>query len=284
MSFLRKKINLRRISRKGKFMFLAYDQGLEHGPTDFNSQNVNPEFIIDIAKNGKFTALILQKGIIEKYNEKIKASKVPLIVKLNGKTNLFNGEPLSKSLCTVDEAIELGACAVGYTIYPGSEYEMKMFLEFEEIQREAHKKGLPVIAWIYPRGKSVKGKKEKDLMAYAARIGLEIGADVIKIQSTGKKNDLKWAVESAGRANVVVAGGHKKNQKDLLNEIKEAVSVGASGVAIGRNVWQSRNPLSVAKKLRKIIFNEEIKKVVKNKVEKEIKFKKRKLRHSLVKE
>lgn len=273
---LKKKINLRKISKKGKFMFLAYDQGLEHGPTDFNFQNVNPEFIIDIARKGKFTALILQKGIAEKYYEKIKKSKVPLILKLNGKTNLYNGEPLSRQLCTVDEAVDLGACAVGYTIYLGSEYEMRMFLEFEEIQREAHKKGLPVIVWIYPRGKSVEKKKKKELMAYSTRVGLEIGADIIKIEPSGKKSDLEWAIKSAGMAKVVIAGGHKKNQKELLNEIKEAISVGCSGVAIGRNVWQHKNPLGISEKLRKVIFGKEkIKKVVPKKVKK-INLKKRK--------
>ncbi len=249
---MKPKIN--KILKKNKAMFLAYDQGLEHGPTDFNDKNVNPEFVINIAKKGKFTGLILQKGIIEKYNEKIKKIKIPLIVKLNGKTNLFKGEPVSKQLCTVDEAIQLGASAVGYTLYPGSEYEREMFSEFENIEREAHKKGLPVIAWIYPRGKSIKGKKKKDLMAYATRTGLELGADIIKIEPSGKKEDLKWAVKAAGKARVVIAGGHKKNEKELLKEIKEAISVGCSGVAIGRNVWQSKNPLKVAEKIRRIVL------------------------------
>ena len=61
-------MNLNKILRKGKVLFLAYDQGLEHGPTDFNDKNVDPNYIIDIAKKGKYTGLILQKGIAKKYN------------------------------------------------------------------------------------------------------------------------------------------------------------------------------------------------------------------------
>ena len=215
MSRLRKKLNLRKILKKKKAMFLAYDQGMEHGPTDFNDKNVDPEYIIKIAKEGGFTGLIFQKGVAEKYIDSIKKSKVPLIVKLNGKTNLVNGDPVSLQLCTVDEARELGAKAVGYTLYIGSIHEEEMLSEFVNIQREAHKKGLPVIAWIYPRGKGVKGKKKRDLLAYSTRVGLEIGADIVKIHSHGNKSDLAWAVKSAGKARVVIAGGSKKNEKEL---------------------------------------------------------------------
>lgn len=248
------KLKLNKILKKGRAMFLAYDQGMEHGPTDFNDKNVNPAYIINIASKGGFSAVIFQKGIAEKYQKEIKQSKVSLVVKLNGKTNLVRGEPVSRQLCSVDEAIKLGAVAVGYTIYIGSEFEKEMLIEFEKIRREAHKKGLPVIVWIYPRGKGIKGKKKRNLMAYAARVGLEIGADVVKLQSTGDKKDIEWAVESAGKCKVIIAGGAKKSEKKLLKEIKDAISVGCIGVAIGRNVWQAKNPLVISRKLRKVIW------------------------------
>ena len=271
---LKRKFNLRKILKKGKAMFLAYDQGMEHGPTDFDDRNVDPEYIIGIAKAGGFTGLIFQKGVAEKYNDSIRKSGVPLIVKLNGKTSLVKGDPISGQLCSVDEAVELGAVAVGYTIYIGSEYEEEMFEEFVGIQKEAHKRGLPVIAWIYPRGKSLRdlprvgskksaslevgsgGKRSRkgELLAYAARVGLEIGADIVKIQSHGVKDDLGWAVKSAGKARVVIAGGAKKDEKALLKEVGDAMDVGASGIAIGRNVWQAKKPLVLAEKLRKAIW------------------------------
>ena len=247
-------IKLNKILRKGKALFLAYDQGLEHGPKDFNDQNVDPIYIINIAKKGKYTGIIFQKGIAEKYRKEINLSKVPLIVKLNGKTNLVKGDPVSTQLCTVGEAIKLGAVAVGYTIYIGSVHEAKMFGEFENIQREAHKKGLPVIVWIYPRGKSVKGKSSKELMAYAARIGLEIGADIIKIAYNGNLKDLKWAIKSAGKTKVVIAGGVKEDEKLLLKQVKDILKSGAIGLAIGRNVWQDKEPLKITEKLKGIIF------------------------------
>ena len=247
-------IKLNKITKKGKALFLAYDQGLEHGPTDFNDKNVDPKYILNIAEKGKYNGVVFQKGIAEKYNKEIKKSKVPLIVKLNGKTNLFKGEPIARQLCTVEEAVKLGASAVGYTIYIGSDFEDEMLQEFENIQREAHKRNLPVIVWIYPRGKSVKGKKPEELMVYAARTGLEIGADIIKIQYVGKPRDLKWAVKSAGKTKVVVAGGIKKGEKELLKQVQEIIDAGCIGLAIGRNVWQDSKPLEITKKIKKIIW------------------------------
>jgi len=247
-------VKLNKILTKGKALFLAYDQGLEHGPTDFNDKNVNPEYIIEIAKKGKFNAVIFQKGIAEKYKKEIKSSRVPLIVKLNGKTNLVKGEPISRQICSVKEAVKLGAVAVGYTIYLGSQHESIMFDEFADLQRQAHSNDIPVVAWIYTRGKSIRGKSSKELMAYCARAGLEIGADIIKIKYNGKPKDLAWAVESAGKTKVVIAGGIKKNQKQLLNQINEIIKSGAIGLAIGRNIWQSKNPLETTKKIKKIIW------------------------------
>src|SRR3989338_2779839 len=102
-------MNMEKLFDKGKCLFLAYDQGLEHGPTDFNDDSVNPKRIISLAEKGKFNAFICQKGIAEKYKNEIKKSKILLVLKLNGKTNLRHGEPLSTQLCTVKEAIRLGA-------------------------------------------------------------------------------------------------------------------------------------------------------------------------------
>ena len=237
------------ILTKGKALYLAYDQGLEHGPSEFNEENANPEYVINLANKGKFNAIILQKGIAEKYRQLI---KTPLILKLNGKTNLYQGEPISRQIATVDEALRLKAFAVGYTIYIGSAHEEIMLKEFSALQQEAHKKGLFVIAWIYPRGSSVK--KEDRYMSYAARVGLELGADMVKLKYNGRLPELAWAVQCAGRTNIVVAGGAKKTEKQLLQEVRDVHKAGAAGLAIGRNIWQHENPLELTRKIKDILF------------------------------
>lgn len=246
------KIKLNKIMTGGKTLLLAYDQGLEHGPSDFNDKNVDPEYVMNIAIKGKFNGIILQKGIAEKYYK----NKVPLILKLNGKTKYLKGDPYSPQLCTVQEAIDYGASAVGYTIYVGSKYEAKMFKEFEIIQKEAHENGLPVIAWMYPRGTNIKNETSKTNLAYAARIGLELGADIIKIKYPGNVKTFEWVVKNAGKTKVVVAGGLKKRSNSLLKETYDFMKSGASGMAIGRNIWQSEEPLKITKALKEIIFKD----------------------------
>ncbi|PIN92782.1 fructose-bisphosphate aldolase [Candidatus Pacearchaeota archaeon CG10_big_fil_rev_8_21_14_0_10_31_24] len=249
-----KKVNLNKIMQNGKAMYLAYDQGLEHGPaSDFNDKNVDPLYILDVAKKGKFNAIVYQKGIVEKYLSEIKKSKVPLILKLNGKTKLAGGEPISAQIASVDDARKLGASAVGFTIYIGSSYESQILEEFSKIEREAHKYGLPVVTWIYPRGKAVAGKPAGELLQYAARVALEIGADIVKVHWNGNEDDLKKAVKAAGRTKVVVAGGLKAEGPVFLQMVKNIMKTGASGLAVGRNIWQSDNPLELSKSVRKII-------------------------------
>ena len=237
---------------EGRSMLLAYDQGLEHGPsTDFNDRNVDPAMIMDIAARGKFNGVVFQKGVAERFYDR----RVPLIVKLNGKSSLPKGEPVSRQVCSVEQAVSLGARGVGYTIYLGSEFESKMFREFGRIQEEAHEKGVPAIAWIYPRGASVQNDTSKEVVAYAARAGLELGADAVKIKYTGDPQTFSWAVKSAAGVKVFMSGGPKApTDDDFLKQVKGVMEAGGTGVAVGRNVWQNADPLAMADKLRKAIF------------------------------
>ena len=238
---------------KGKGILLAYDQGLEHGPSkDFNQKSVDPDYILDIAWKGNFTGVIFQKGVAEKYYD----GKVPLIIKVNGKTSLTKGEPIASQICSVKQAKALGARAVGYTIYLGSAHENLMLQEFGRIQEEAHEMGLAAIAWIYPRGEAVPNDTAPEMIAYAARAGLEVGADAVKIKYTGDSETFKWAVKSAGTARVFMSGGPKApTDEAFLTQVKGVMDAGATGLAVGRNVWQHEHPLKMAAALREIIIN-----------------------------
>lgn len=248
-------MGLEKITKNGKALFLAYDHGMEHGTADFDEETIDPEKILKIADSGFYTGLILQKGVAEKYYDKDKY-KVPLIVKLNGKTNLLTGvDPYSPQVCSVKEALSLGASAVGYTVYVGSEFEARMIAEFAEIEEEAQKNNLPLIGWMYPRGKAVVGQEHsKEILAYAARIGLEVGAEMIKLPYTGEIESFRWVVAAAGRTRVVVVGGARTEENDFLRMVNEILAAGAVGLAVGRNVWQADDPLKISQKLTEIIF------------------------------
>lgn len=242
-----------KLARNGKVMILAYDQGFEHGPIDFDEKNVDPSYIMKIAKNGYYTGVVFQEGVAARYYDK--KSDIPLIVKLNGKTSFYSEEPLSLQLCTVDKAIELGAKAVGYTIYVGSEHEEEMLVEFSKIEDEAHSKGLEVIAWMYPRGSKVVGREsERDTVAYGARLGLELNADYVKVPYTGDVESFSWVVKAAGKTGVLAQGGKKTDWENLEEEVSGVMKAGAKGIAIGRNVWQDPDPNEVTEKLARLIF------------------------------
>ncbi len=244
------------IEKNGKVLLLAYDQGFEHGPVDFDETNVDPAHIMQIAKNGCFTGVVFHEGVASRYYEK--ESEVPLVIKLNGKTSFYSEEPRSLQLCTVDRAVELGAVGIGYTIYVGSKYEEEMMVEFSRIEDEAHAKGLSVIAWMYPRGSKVAGREsERDVVAYAARLGLELNADYVKVPYTGDTESFSWVVRAAGKTGVLAQGGKKIEEGEFLEEASEIMRAGARGMAVGRNIWQDRHPDSISKKLSDIILNDE---------------------------
>ena len=246
------RVNFGNLLHKGKAFFLAYDQGLEHGPRDFNEKNVDPEYILNIALEGGYSGIILQPGVAEKYWRGV-YREVPLIIKLNGKSSLARIDPISRQTCSVERAVRLGASAVGYTIYDGSPNEPEIFQEFGKIVEEAHNYGIPVIAWMYPRGRYIKDDEDNDILAYSARIGLELGADMVKVKYNGDDDNFAWMVRCAGKTGVLVAGGSKKEPKEFLNDIAKTMQAGAAGIAVGRNVWQSDNPHSLSKALRSVI-------------------------------
>ena len=264
----------------GRAMILAYDQGFEHGPRDFveHPESANFEYILDIAKRGKFTGIVLHAGLAEKYEREIQGSNVPLILKLNGTSELCTEEePYSPQLYSVEDALELGATAVGYTVYSGSKYEDEMQKEFSRIIREAHRKGIPVIGWMYPRGKSLFDRRSASktlkialeeqeetnlaidetpsIVAYGARIGLELGADIVKVKYTGSPESFRWVVQSAFPTKVVMSGGPMtKTDEGFLSRVKDVLTAGAVGIAVGRNIWQRKDPLIISEKIHQIIF------------------------------
>jgi len=234
-----------------KAILLAYDQGLEHGPTDLNERNADPASIMELAAAGRFNGVVFQKGLAENYYD----GRVPLILKVNGKTNLVKGEPVARQNCSVQRAAEIGAKAVGYTIYAGSAHESVMFEEFGRIQEEAHKLEMAAIAWVYPRGEAIKDDTAPEIVAYAARTGLELGADAVKIKYTGDVESFKWAVKCAGKTRVFMSGGPKASSEvDFLRQVRGALDAGATGLAVGRNVWQSSDPLRMARALRRLVI------------------------------
>ena len=242
---------MKKLETDGKSLFLAYDHGLEHGPSDLSGNNENPQNLFYWAEKGEFDGFICQKGIAEKYGDSYKTN---IILKVNGKTTLgIKDDPYSPVICSVKRAVELNAKCIGFTFFPGSSYQSKMYEDFRKIQEDAHDFGLPVAAWMYPRGKAIKNDIDGKLLTYCARIGLEIGADMVKMKYNGNKDDFAKQVQTAGKTKVLLSGGPKHNStKEFLQDVCDVTSVGAHGLAIGRNIWQHEKPIELSKAVRDV--------------------------------
>lgn len=235
-------MHLEKIDRdgRGRFAFLAYDQGLEHGPEDFrgNPAAMSPRFVLELARDHDYTAVVFQQGTALATRDQY--PEVPRLIKLNGKAALAKGEPYSPLLCPVEFAVKaLRAVAVGYTIYAGSEHEGRMLAEFAEVVRDAQTYGVPAVAWVYPRGKAVPDDTAPEIVAYAARIAYELGADIAKVKWTGSVDTFRWVCQSAVDTKVVLSGGVKtEDPADFVKVVDQVMQAGGAGVAVGRNVWQ----------------------------------------------
>ena len=144
---------------------------------------------------------------------------------------------------------------MGYTIYAGSDQEPYMMEEFAKIVEEAHDYGIPAILWTYPRGPKITNELDNDILAYSARVALELGADMLKIKYNNNPEGFKWVVKCAGRTKVMIAGGDKVEEHEFLRKTDEILKCGVTGMAVGRNVWQHKHPLAISKALRKMVHD-----------------------------
>ena len=245
--------------RNGTAIFLPYDQGLEHGPRDFfaNPAASDPKYIIRLALEGGFNGIAIQIGLAEKFFWDF-AGEVPLVLKLNGKTEIPSAiEPLSPVNASVEDAVRLGADAVGYTLYVGTPAQDRDFEQFRRVREDAHRLGMPLIVWAYPRGAAIDAKGGADsfyAVDYAARTASELGADVVKVNfphpdkqsgvpeayltEVSAQQAIDAVVRSANRTLLLVSGGERAGDDAMVEKARESMEAGATGLIFGRNVWQ----------------------------------------------
>ncbi len=243
--------SIRKLTKNGKALILAYDP-LDHVDHGFHDNKINAEKVLKLAADNEYTGVILQYKDAERYYRKYKG-KVPLILKLNGKTKVSKGDLISLKDCSVSDAVRLGASAVGYTIFVGSLHEEDMYNEFVKIRKEAYRKDLPTILWMLPKGAGVRKDGGKKVLSYAAKKGLELGADVIKIRYRGSWISLRGIVKKAGITRVFV-GADVMDERKLKRIAKTSVSGKAAGIVVGKNVWSSKDPKKISEKLKEILF------------------------------
>jgi class I fructose-bisphosphate aldolase len=265
----------------GTLLLLPIDQGIEHGPRDFfpNPASKDPEYQFKLAAEAGYSAIACQIGLATKYYPDY-AGVVPLILKVNGKTDIPpSDEALSTTNASVEDAVRLGADAVGYTLYVGSPRQDEDLHQLKGVREDCERYGMPLVIWAYPRGRDVEAKGGRDsfyAIDYAARLSMEMGADVVKLNypklnpekdkdapapydegNFSEEEALRHVVESAGRSLVVLSGGSKADDEVVLGHTRAIMEAGGSGVIFGRNVWQREwgEALEIIAQIKETLLN-----------------------------
>jgi fructose-bisphosphate aldolase/2-amino-3,7-dideoxy-D-threo-hept-6-ulosonate synthase len=223
---------------------------MDHGVTIGPVQGItNMQQTINQLVKGGVDAILVHKGIVKT----VDTISTGLIVMLNGMSNLNPNMNNKVQVCSVQEAMRIGADAVSVHVNVGAQDEDKMLATLGKTAEECDKFGIPLLAMMYPRGPKITNEHALEAVAHAARIGAELGADIIKTNYTGTIESFKQVTESCP-VPVLIAGGPKcKTTKELLQTTNDALKAGASGLSMGRNVFQCDNQSLIIKALSAMV-------------------------------
>jgi len=201
---------------------------------------------------GGANAVLMHKGLV-RCSHRGRGRDVGLIIHLSASTNL-SPMPNAKTLVgSVEDAIKLGADAVSVHVNLGDKTERHMLEDFGRISSSAAEWGMPLLAMVYARGPKVKNEYDPEVIKHCARVGVELGADVVKVPYTGDIESFARVVEACCIP-VVIAGGPKLNNvRDLLEMVFDSTQAGGAGLSIGRNIFQHPKPALILQALHGIV-------------------------------
>ncbi|WP_457620775.1 2-amino-3,7-dideoxy-D-threo-hept-6-ulosonate synthase [Methanopyrus sp.] len=234
-----KQIRMERIMDRetGRTLIVPMDHGVTMGPI---TGLEDLEETVDAVARGGANAVLLHKGMV-KAGHRGYGRDVGLIVHLSASTEL-GPDPNNKVLVSrVEEAIKLGADAVSVHVNVGAEDEPQMLKKLGEIAARCSEWGMPLVAMMYPRGPKVEDEFDVEYVKHAARVGAELGADIVKTNYTGDPDSFREVVKGCP-VPVVIAGGPKADTpEEVLEMVKGAIEAGAAGAAIGRNIFAHKS-------------------------------------------
>jgi fructose-bisphosphate aldolase/2-amino-3,7-dideoxy-D-threo-hept-6-ulosonate synthase len=242
-----KKRRLRRIFRDdNRTVIVPMDHGVTIGPV---KGLVNMQRIIDKLLLGGVDAVVLHRGI----SKNVDTGNAGLIVHLSGSTTLSADPNHKVQVCSVENGVRIGADAVSVHINVGANQEEDMLVKLGNVACECDNYGMPLLAMMYPRGPNIKNPHTVDLVAHAARLGAELGADVIKTNYTGDIESFREVVRGCP-VPVIIAGGPKaETTREVLEMVHNSLKAGGAGLSIGRNVFQHENPTKMVNALSALV-------------------------------
>lgn len=229
----------------GNTVIIPMDHGVTVGPIK-GIKSVKA--IADAVASGGADAAVVHKGAAT-FGHRGYGRDLGLIIHLSASTAL-GPDPNNKVLvASVEEALKIGADAVSIHVNVGAEDEGRMLATLGEVSRQCQDWGMPLLAMMYPRGKKIKDEYAEANIAHAARVGAELGADIVKTNYTGDQSSFSRVVESCPVPVVIAGGPRVESELDLLRMVEGAIGAGARGVAIGRNVFQHDDPALITRRI-----------------------------------
>jgi len=251
LSEIGKRIRLERIidRKTRKTVIVPMDHGLSMGPIAGLEEMTS---IINKVADGGANAVVLHKGIV-RAGHRGHGRDVGLIIHLSGGTSLGPDPNWKVQVASVEEAIRLGADAVSVHVNVGAPNEPEQLEMLGAVAESCSDWGMPLFAMMYARGPKVSNQHDPALVAQAARVGAELGADIIKTVYTGSVETFRKVIRGCP-VPVVIAGGPKMNtDREVLQMTYEAMEAGAIGVSIGRNIFQHENPTAMTRAIARIV-------------------------------
>ncbi len=238
---------LNRIFRAdNRTIVVPMDHGVSIGPVKGIE---NMQDTVNHLLKGGADAVVVHKGIAKHVN----VNGAGLIVHLSAISNLTPNCQNKVQVCTVQEAIRLGADAVSVHVNIGAPDECAMLTTLGRVADECDQYGMPLLAMVYPRGPKIPNEHDATAVAHAARIGAELGADIIKTNYTGSTETFRHVVEACP-VPVIIAGGPKaETTQQILQMVHDSIEAGGAGLSIGRNVFQHDNQTLMVKALVAIV-------------------------------
>jgi len=249
-----KKIRLERIidRNSGRTVIIPMDHGVTVGPIA-GLEDMRDTVSKVVA--GGANAILMHKGMV-RAGHRGKGRDVGLIIHLSAGTSLSPDPNAKELVCTVEEAIKLGADAVSVHINLGAETDTEMLRQLGYVSGLCSQWQMPLVAMMYTRGHKVKDEFDVNNVKHAARVGAELGADIVKVPYTGSVETFKQVVNGCPMP-VVIAGGPKMgSDDDIFKMVEGALKAGAAGLSIGRNAFQHATPNKMIQALSKMVHEE----------------------------
>ena len=248
-----KMIRLERIIDRNsrKTVIIPMDHGVTVGPIE-GLEDMRATVSKVVA--GGANAILMHKGIVQA-GHRGTGKDVGLIIHLSAGTSLSPDPNAKELVCSVEEALKLGADAVSVHINLGAETDKEMLGQLGFISERCLQWQMPLVAMMYPRGPKIKDEYDVENVKHAARVGAELGADIVKVPYTDSVESFTEVVQGCP-VPVVIAGGPKMDSdEDIFKMVEDALKAGATGVSIGRNAFQHKKPEKMVEALCKMVHS-----------------------------